>query len=104
MYCDENSHAAKDVQVYLSDAEQVQIATAITGDSGEFRFDGLKRGTYMLNVNAPGYEPMSVRVDLSILSDKGVAILSETDFKEPGFAQLSTFRRTNFPCPPRRVI
>ncbi len=74
VYCEENSHAANNVQVYLSDAERVQIASAATGDSGEFRFDGLKRGTYTVNINAPGYEPVSVRVDLSILSDKGIAI------------------------------
>ncbi len=90
VYCDENSHAAKDVQVYLSDAEQVQIATAITGDSGEFRFDGLKRGTYMLNVNAPGYEPMSVRVDLSIFSDKGIAIYLKRTSKNQDSPKLST--------------
>jgi tetratricopeptide (TPR) repeat protein len=74
VYCEENPHAAKNVQVYLSDAEQVQIAAAATGESGEFRFDGLKRGTYTVNVDAPGYEPVSVKVDLSILSDKGITI------------------------------
>jgi tetratricopeptide (TPR) repeat protein len=48
--------------------------TVTTGEDGEFRFDGLKRGNYTVNINAPGYEPESIKVDLSGLSKKDLAI------------------------------
>lgn len=74
VYCEADSPATRNIQVILSDAEQIQLVTVATGEEGEFRFDGLKRGNYTVNVNAPGYEPESMKVDISGLSKKDLAI------------------------------
>jgi len=74
VYCEGDSPATRNIQVNLSDAEQIQLVTVATGEDGEFWFDGLKRGNYRVNVNTPGYEPESVKVELSGLSKKDLAI------------------------------
>jgi hypothetical protein len=74
VYCQEKPHVPPNVQVDLRDAQQTQLASAAASDSGEFRFDGLKQGVYTVSVNEPGYEPVSVKLDLSGASQKDVAI------------------------------
>jgi TolA-binding protein len=74
VYYGDNSGPAKNVIVCLSDAEQVQLATQATSDDGGFRFRGLMRSTYTVSINTSGYEPMTLKVDLSFSSDKTVVI------------------------------
>jgi tetratricopeptide (TPR) repeat protein len=74
VYYEDNSRPAKNVIVYLSDAEQVQLRTQATSDDGEFRFRGLMRSTYTVSINASGYEPTTLKIDLSFTSDKIVVI------------------------------
>lgn len=61
VYCEADSPATRNIQVNLSDAEQMQLVTVATGEDGEFRFDGLKRGNYTVNVNAPDTNPKALR-------------------------------------------
>jgi hypothetical protein len=74
VYYGDDLHPAKNVLVYLSDAEQMQLATDTTSDAGQFRFVGLKRETYTVSINASGFEPVTLKVDLSFTSDKDVVI------------------------------
>lgn len=74
VYYGDDFHPARNVLVYLSDAELGQLATEATSDAGQFRFGGLKRGTYTVSINASGYEHITLKVDLSFTSDKDVVI------------------------------
>ena len=74
VYCEEKSHTPRNVQVELRGSDQAQLASVPTGDDGTFRFDGLKQGAYTVSVNEPGFEPVSIKLDLSGASQKDVAI------------------------------
>jgi tetratricopeptide (TPR) repeat protein len=74
VYCEEKSHTPRNVQVELRGSDQAQLASVPTGDDGTFRFDGLKQGAYTVSVNEPGFEPISIKLDLSGASQKDVAI------------------------------
>jgi tetratricopeptide (TPR) repeat protein len=89
VYFENDYHPAKNVLVNLSDSEQMQLATEQTNDAGRFRFSGLQRTTYTVSVNASGYEPITIQVDISFTSDKGVSIYlkpikKKEDAEKPG--------------------
>jgi tetratricopeptide (TPR) repeat protein len=74
IYYEDELHPANNVFVYLGDAEQTQLETEATTDGGQFRFVGLRQGSYTVSIKASGYEPVTLNVDLSMTSDKLVAI------------------------------
>jgi carboxypeptidase family protein/tetratricopeptide repeat protein len=86
VYFGDQSHPAVNVLVNLSDSEQVNIATQATNGSGGFRFSLMRRGTYTVSVNASGYEPATVGVDMSFASDKGLSITLRPDAKDTASA------------------
>ena len=90
VYCEEKSHVPLNVQVDLRDAQQTQLASVAASDGGEFRFDGLKQGVYTVSVNEPGYEPVSVKLDLSGASQKDVAICLKRSTKSQDSPKSST--------------
>ena len=90
VYCEEKSHVPPNVQVDLRDAQQTRLASVAASDGGEFRFDGLKQGVYTVSVNEPGYEPVSVKLDLSEASQKDVAICLKRSAKSQDSPKSST--------------
>ena len=74
VYCEEKSHTPRNVQVELRGSDQAQLAGVVAADDGAFRFDGLKQGAYTVSVNEPGFEPVSIKLDLSGASQKDLAI------------------------------
>jgi tetratricopeptide (TPR) repeat protein len=89
IYYEDDYHPAKNVLVNLSDSERMQLGTEQTNDAGRFRFSGLQRTTYTISVNASGYEPVTLQVDISFTSDKGVNIYlkpiqKKEDAQKPG--------------------
>jgi tetratricopeptide (TPR) repeat protein len=90
VYYADDFRPARNVVVSLSDSEQVQLETQETSDNGQFRFGGLKRATYTVKINASGYEPVTLNVDLSLGSDKGVAIYLKPNSKKQDSPKAST--------------
>jgi tetratricopeptide (TPR) repeat protein len=89
VYYEDDYHPAKNVLVNLNDSEQMQLGTEQTNDAGRFRFTGLQRTNYTISVNTSGYEPVTVSVDISLTSDKGVTIYlkpikKKEDAEKPG--------------------
>lgn len=74
VYHSEDSSPAVNVIITLSNDEHQIFATEATSDTGGFRFGRVKRAVYYLDVNADGYQPESLEVDLSMMSDKVVSI------------------------------
>jgi tetratricopeptide (TPR) repeat protein len=60
--------------VRLCGEDQRALQELSTGDSGEFEFQGLQRGHFMLQVRALGFELSEVAVDLSFVSTHGLSI------------------------------
>lgn len=74
VYYGSDGHPAQNVAVNLYSSEHVIIETQSTSDSGQFYFGGLRRAVYDLRVDVSGYEPVQMAVDVSIASDKSLAL------------------------------
>ncbi len=74
VYYGTDSNPAKNVIVSLYSSQHELIGQQPTIDNGQFRFGGLRREVYEVSVNADGFEPFSITVDVSMASDRGLAI------------------------------
>jgi tetratricopeptide (TPR) repeat protein len=61
--------------VVLSDEAGSSLQQATTNESGEFTFQGLRSGHYVLRIEAAGFQLAEVHVDLSFTSLRGLAIV-----------------------------
>jgi hypothetical protein len=74
VYFGSEYNPAKNVTVTLYDQEHNLIETQTTSDDGQFRIGGLRRSTYTVDIDVTGYEHFSQDVDVSMTSDKGLAV------------------------------
>jgi len=74
VYIENEYTVAKDVTVSLMNDEHQLIETETTADAGQFRFGSLIRAVYYLTVSAPGYETLTVDVDISMTSDRTLTL------------------------------
>jgi tetratricopeptide (TPR) repeat protein len=65
---------AENISVELRTAEGSMIAPQTTSSNGWFEFRGLPRGTYVVAINAAGFEPVNFNVDLALNSGRGNVI------------------------------
>jgi tetratricopeptide (TPR) repeat protein len=79
VYYGADGNPAKDVVVNLYNSEHVLLETQATSDSGRFEFGGLRRAVYELSLDVPGFERVTVTVDVSMASDKGLALYLKSD-------------------------
>jgi tetratricopeptide (TPR) repeat protein len=90
VYYGSDYNAAKNVTVNLYDGDRVFIESQTTSDDGQFRFGGLKRAAYTLTIQVQDYEPVSLNVDVSMSSDKGLAIYLKPIIKKPASSPSRT--------------
>jgi tetratricopeptide (TPR) repeat protein len=90
VYYGSDYNAAKNVPVTLYDSEHTILETQNTSDDGQFRFGTLRRATYIIVVDIPGYERVSLDVDVSMASDKGLAIYLKSTARPQEAQQLKT--------------
>lgn len=60
--------------VQLCDSGGTQIAVTVTNDSGEFFFRYIDRNTYILKIDANGFQSQEAHVDLSFGSERGMSV------------------------------
>jgi tetratricopeptide (TPR) repeat protein len=60
--------------VRLCDPGGSTLSEVATSDSGEFAFRGIPRGKYILQISAEGFVAISVDMDLTFNSDRGVPV------------------------------
>lgn len=60
--------------VRLCDPGGSTLSEVSTSDSGEFAFRGIPRGKYILQISAQGFVAISVDIDLTFNSDRGVPV------------------------------
>src|ERR1700730_5804302 len=65
---------AENISVELHTTEGSMIAPQATSSNGWFEFGGLSRGTYVIAINAAGFEPVNFSVDLALGSSRGNVI------------------------------
>jgi tetratricopeptide (TPR) repeat protein len=90
VYYGSDYHPASNVSISLYDGNLEFLEMQSTSDVGQFRFGGLKRSTYTLRIDVAGYEPVSLDVDVSMTSDKTLAIYLKSTAKPQGFLHSST--------------
>ncbi|GAA2063953.1 MFS transporter [Streptomyces albiaxialis] len=56
--------AVQGAMVVVTDVRGEVLATGLTGEQGEFRFDELVTGTFTVAVNASGFRPTAIPVDV----------------------------------------
>lgn len=90
VYYGSDYHPAGNVSISLYDSNLELLETQTTSDVGQFRFGGLKRATYLLRIDLAGYEPVSMGVDVSMTSDKTLAIYLKSTAKPQEVAHSPT--------------
>lgn len=90
VYYGSDYHPASNIDISLYDSSLQFLETQATSDVGQFRFGGLKRATYTLRIDIPGYEPVSLDVDISMASDKTLAIYLKSTAKQQESPHSST--------------
>jgi tetratricopeptide (TPR) repeat protein len=90
VYYGSDYHPAGNVSIALYDSNLEMLETQSTSDVGQFRFGGLKRATYTLRIDVAGYEPVSMGVDVSMASDKTLAIYLKSTAKQQEAGHAST--------------
>ena len=63
------------VTLTLTDSVGRQISRVTSGDDGQFRFDNLRPGHYILIARRPGYEPHAVSVTATIFGQAGSTLI-----------------------------
>jgi tetratricopeptide (TPR) repeat protein len=74
VYSEGQSRAVSQATVQLCDSGGTQIAVTMTNDSGEFFFRYIDRNTYILKIDANGFQSQEIHVDLSFTSDRGMSV------------------------------
>jgi tetratricopeptide (TPR) repeat protein len=90
VYYGSDYNAAKNIPVSIYDSERTLLETQSTSDDGLFRFGGLRRSTYFIVIDIDGYEKVSLGVDVSMASDRGLAIYLKPTSKTPEPSHLNT--------------
>jgi tetratricopeptide (TPR) repeat protein len=75
VYYQDTSHPAFNILVQLQGVEGADRWDAATNESGGFVIYDLKAAQYTLAIDVHGYQPVSVPVDLSFSSSKGLQIV-----------------------------
>lgn len=72
---DESTHRGlENILVVLKDATGTPITTTFTRDNGDFQFDGLATGDFIVEINLKDYNRLEERVTLSGMSRLGLSI------------------------------
>jgi tetratricopeptide (TPR) repeat protein len=70
--------------VRLCDPGGNLLEETITTDSGQFNFHRVRRGSYILTIDAAGFQAQTMHLDLSFSSDRGMTIfLNPLENKSP---------------------
>lgn len=74
VYSEGQSRPVPQVTVQLCDSGGTQLAVTVTNDSGEFFFRNIDRNNYIVKIDANGFQPQELHIELSFASDRGMAV------------------------------
>jgi tetratricopeptide (TPR) repeat protein len=74
IFSDANNARIANADAALCDAGGAVLQKFTAGDSGEFSFQGLRPGLYILRVQANGFQPAELHLDLSAASQHGLFV------------------------------
>jgi tetratricopeptide (TPR) repeat protein len=74
VYSEASNQRISHASVWLCDDGGNRLLEAVTTDEGQFAFQGLHSGPYILKVNAGGYDPVEMDVNVSFGTEHGISI------------------------------
>jgi len=74
VYSEVTNQRIAHASVWLCDDGGNRMQESISTDSGEFAFMGLHAGSYILKVNAAGYDPADIHVEVNFGTERGVSV------------------------------
>ena len=74
VYSEGNNEPVARASLTLCDDGGASLQQITGNDSGEFSFNGIRPGRYLLRLQAGGHEPAELRVDLSFGSQRGFSV------------------------------
>jgi tetratricopeptide (TPR) repeat protein len=74
LFADGTNQRLENATVVLCDDAGNSLQQATTNESGEFTFQGLRSGHYILKIQATAFQLAEVHVDLSFTSQRGLSI------------------------------
>jgi tetratricopeptide (TPR) repeat protein len=75
IFSDGTNERIAHAEMVLCDEGGNALQESPASDSGEFSFQGLRPGHYILKVQANGFESAELRIDLSFDSERGLSVL-----------------------------
>jgi len=78
VYSEATNQRIRHASVWLCDDGGNRMQESITTESGEFAFLGLRAGSFILRISAPGYEPTDMHVDVNFGTEHGISIFLKT--------------------------
>jgi len=79
VFSDGANQRISNASVVLCDDAGTPLQELATSDSGEFSFQGLRPGQYILRVKAIGFLSSELHLDLSFTSEHGIAVTLKAD-------------------------
>jgi tetratricopeptide (TPR) repeat protein len=74
VYSEATNQRIAHASVWLCDDGGNRMQESISTDSGEFAFMGLHAGSFILKVNAAGYDPVDIHVEVNFGTERGVSV------------------------------
>lgn len=74
VYSESSNQRIRHAAVRLCDAGGTRLQDSITDESGQFSFAGIPAGSYILKVEAPGYNPESTDVNVDFGTQHGTSV------------------------------
>ena len=90
VFSDDGSQRISRANVVLCDEGGTPLQGTSANDAGEFSFEGLRPGHYILRVSAVGFRRAELHVDLSLSSQRGLLV----SLKAEAYSNASAARET----------
>jgi Carboxypeptidase regulatory-like domain len=83
VYSEATNQRIPHASVWLCDDGGNRLVESVTTINGEFSFPGLHAGAYILKINAPGFLPLEMNVDVNFGTEHGISIFLKPAGKSP---------------------
>ncbi|HET6928935.1 MAG TPA: DUF2012 domain-containing protein [Candidatus Acidoferrum sp.] len=93
VYSEATNQRIPHASVWLCDDGGNRLLEAVTSESGEFSFPGLRAGAYILKITAPGFAFLEMNVDVNFGTEHGISIflkpVGKSAKEQPGGPAIS---------------
>jgi regulator of sirC expression with transglutaminase-like and TPR domain len=107
VFADGTDQRVTQAHVVLCDDGGDSLEETTTNDSGDFSFHGIRAGHYILRLQASGFQPTDLHVDLSFTSDRGMSVYLKPEHSTsppPTATQTISARELSIPDSARNLL